>query len=92
MIPGHSKIGQEMNRHCERFVNSSRNVEKRANEDERDGDEECQWHSLKKVWFRTIGEDDVSSLASCMHHDRTEAVWYFPKVTLCEAKIGRDNH
>ena len=42
----------------------------------------------EKVWFRTIGEDGVSSFASCMtqgifvgHHDRTRAV-------LCITKKG----
>ena len=48
---------------------------------------------VEKIWFRKIGEDGVSSIASRMtqgnfvgHHDRTGAVWCISKNGVVRAK------
>ena len=57
-------------------------MERRVNRGELVGDGQSQWRNLeRKVWFREIGEDGVSSCASRTtqgifvgHHDRTGVV------------------
>ena len=54
----------------------------------------------EKDWFRQkIGEDGVSSLASCITQEsllvimiEQEQICALPKVELCESKVGRDTY
>ena len=53
----------------------------------------------EKVWFRKIGEDGVSSLASRMSQGifgvimiEQELFYVLPRMELCEAKAGQDRH